>query len=82
MSVPNLTSWRRGTVGDLTSTLDLGSPDTSVPALPAAAEDSPMLAAACPDNTSDLVFLDPAPSLSVPPGRRLPTQEPGTARRR
>jgi phospholipase C len=82
VTVPNLTSWRRRTVGDLTSTLALGSPDPSVPTFPPAPEDSPMLAAACPDNSSDVVFLDNAPALHVPAEHRLPTQEPGTAKRR
>jgi phospholipase C len=80
--VPNLTRWRRATAGDLTSTLDLGAPDVSVPALPAAPIDGPTLAQACPDNDSDLGFLDSAPGLSVPLERLLPHQEPGTARRR
>jgi len=82
VAVPNLTSWRRKTAGDLTSTLNLGAPDTSVPALPSAPIDSPALAAACPDNQSDLGFLDTAPSLTVPSHQTLPHQEPGTAKRR
>jgi len=40
------------------------------------------LAAACPDNQSDLGFLDTAPSLTVPSHQTLPHQEPGTAKRR
>lgn len=34
VEVPNLSQWRRDTVGDLTSTLDFSAPDPSVPALP------------------------------------------------
>jgi phospholipase C len=35
VEVPNLTAWRRGVTGDLTSTLNLkAAPNTSVPALP------------------------------------------------
>ena len=34
VTVPNLTAWRRGAVGDLTSTLDLAKPNTAVPVLP------------------------------------------------
>jgi phospholipase C len=80
--VPNLTKWRRRTVGDLTSTLDIGHPDRSVPALPAAMVDSPAVAAACPDNQSIAVFLNAPPALNVPTGSQLPAQEPGAARRR
>ncbi len=82
VAVPNLTRWRRKTTGDLTSTLKLGTPDTSVPALPSAPIDSPALAAVCPDNQSDAGFLDPAPTLQVPSRQTLPHQEPGTAKRR
>ncbi len=80
--VPNLTRWRRQTVGDLTSTLDLRHPDRSIPSLPAAQINSPALAAACPDNQSLSVFLSQPPTLNVPVGTRLPRQEPGPARRR
>ncbi len=34
VEVPNLSQWRRDTVGDLTTTLDFSDPDTSVPRLP------------------------------------------------
>ena len=60
----------------------LGQPDRSIPPLPAAVIDSPAVAAACPDNQSVAVFLNPPPALNVPPGSQLPTQEPGGARRR
>jgi phospholipase C len=80
--VPNLTRWRRQTVGDLTSTLDVGHPNRSIPTLPVATIDSPAVAAECPDNQNLGVFLNPAPGLNVPVGTRLPRQEPGPARRR
>jgi phospholipase C len=80
--VPNLTRWRRQTVGDLTSTLDVGQPDRSIPTLPAATIDNPALAAECPDNQTLAVFLNSPPDLKVPVGTRLPRQEPGLARRR
>jgi phospholipase C len=37
VEVPNLSDWRRATVGDLTGTLDFTNPDPSVPKLPATA---------------------------------------------
>jgi phospholipase C len=80
--VPNLTSWRRQTVGDLTSTVDVAHPNRSIPKLPTATIDSPTVAAACPDNQSLGAFLNPAPPLRVPTSTRLPRQEPGSPRRR
>ena len=80
--VPNLSVWRRRTVGDLTSTLDVSAPDVSTPSLPVAVEDSPALQQVCPGNQSDEIFLDPAPQLRVPIEARLPGQEPGAPRRR
>ena len=37
VEAPNLTAWRRETVGDLTSAFNFGAPDTSVPQLPSTA---------------------------------------------
>jgi phospholipase C len=60
--VPNLTAWRRKTVGDLTSTLDLRTPDASAPLLPPTATDPPALAEACPANQSAASLLAPPPA--------------------
>jgi phospholipase C len=80
--VPNLTAWRRSTVGDLTSTLDIAQPDMSVPSLPAAPLDPPAVAAACPvpQNAGSLLVAPPA--LAVPARQAMPTQEQGAPRRR
>jgi phospholipase C len=80
VQVPNLTSWRRGTVGDLTSTLDLRAVDTSAPPLPAIVGDSPALAGACPANQSPASLLAPPPTLTIPCHQEMPRQE--AARRR
>ena len=78
---PNISAWRRGAVGDLTSTLNLKGSDTSVPALPATSENGPVVSAECPDNQQITSLLAPPPALTVPTQQALPTQEPGTARR-
>jgi phospholipase C len=80
--VPNLTAWRRATVGDLTSTLDISHPDVSVPALPPAPLDGPAVAAGCPVPQNAESLLAPAPALTIPATQKMPTQEAGAARRR
>ena len=56
VKAPNITDWRRQTVGDLTSTLDLGSPDTSMPTLPATAVVNGSTSPDCPtDHRGDQV---------------------------
>jgi phospholipase C len=77
--VPNLSAWRRNTVGDLTSTLSFGSKDTSVPSLPAAAASPPP---ACPNSNNPLSLLAAAPPLAIPTNQQMPSQEPGSPRRR
>ncbi len=60
VEVPNLSDWRRATFGDLTTTLDLSSPDTSHPSLPAAPLDSPTLLAQYPAGKTLLAKASPA----------------------
>lgn len=79
---PNISNWRRKAVGDLTSMLNLKNSDTSVPAMPAATEDGPVVRAECPDNQSPFSLTAAAPGLTIPAEPTMPTQEPGTARRR
>ncbi|MGH9095807.1 MAG: alkaline phosphatase family protein, partial [Acidimicrobiales bacterium] len=78
---PNISDWRRKTVGDLTSTLNLKAADTSVPPLPATSENGPVVSAECPDNQSPVSLLAAAPTLTIPAQQVMPAQEPGTARR-
>jgi phospholipase C len=79
---PNISAWRRRKVGDLTSTLNLKSPTSSVPTMPPTAEDGPVVAAECPDNQSITSLLAAAPPLTIPTNQTMPTQAPGVARRR
>jgi len=78
---PNLSAWRRRTVGDLTSALGFGDSDLASPALPAT---TLALPAGCPTDTPAglLDFLRAPEPVVVPAHQQLPAQEPGTARRR
>ena len=80
--VPNLTSWRGKTVGDLTSTLGFSRSSSSVPTLPATSIAD--LSDACPMLTNIAPFLNAPEPVTVPnPGhQQLPVQETGTARYR
>ncbi|MBV8196271.1 MAG: phospholipase C, phosphocholine-specific, partial [Candidatus Dormibacteraeota bacterium] len=71
VEVPNITAWRRQTVGDLTSAINFaGGVDTSVPMLP----DAGALAAAADSECGSL----PAPVF--PASQTVPTQESGSQR--
>ena len=82
VEVPNLTSWRRGVTGDLTSALPLATAETAVPSLPATsipgntsvAEQAVINALA---GTEDLGFPYPPPTRNS-----MPTQETSPVRRR
>ena len=71
--VPNLSSWRRGAVGDLTSALNLSKADTSIPSLPSVAAAVPGIVSQC---TADQAGLTP---YAIPNPQSMPTQESGTA---
>jgi len=79
VKVPNLTPWRRSVVGDLTSTLGFSKPNDAKPTLPATDLN---LGTGCPTPTNLAPFLTPAEPITVPTSQQLPTQEPGTAKRR
>jgi phospholipase C len=79
VKVPNLTTWRRSVVGDLTSTLGFSSPNDGSPQLPATGLD---LGAGCPTLADPAPFLAPAETVNVPVDQQMPTQEPGRTRRR
>jgi phospholipase C len=79
---PNISAWRRQTVGDLTTTLQMGKTDTSRPNLPSTAGDTVAAVTAEGCQASDIVELNgnqpPYPMAAV---QVMPTQEPGTAKR-
>jgi phospholipase C len=73
--VPNLSAWRRGVVGDLTSALNFAAPDATVPPLPSTLVPTAITLAQC------VATLAGSASYPPPDPQLPPTQEPGTARR-
>jgi phospholipase C len=71
--VPNLSVWRRATVGDLTSALNFKRPDQSIPNLPSTLAAVPQIIQSCVAN------LGGTTSYQVPSGQTVPTQESGSA---
>jgi phospholipase C len=71
--VPNLSAWRRATVGDLTSAFNFTKPDMSIPTLPAPGAPAADVLLQCASNLAGFV---PYP---LPATQAMPTQEPGTA---
>jgi phospholipase C len=77
VEVPNLSAWRRSVTGDLTSTLDMGAPDMSVPSLPTATDGEVTPPRGCPPHE----IITTLPTYARPTGA-VPAQEPGAAKRR
>jgi phospholipase C len=75
VEVPNVSAWRRETVGDLTSTMFQSPPHTKVPKLPATAIDMP-LTGECAEPEQDTESGGASPS--VPTKQRMPVQGHGT----
>src|SRR6202040_2628851 len=73
--VPNLSAWRRATVGDLTSALNFKKPDQSIPNLP------PTLPAVLQAIEQCAANLAGTTSYTVPTTQTVPTQESGAAAR-
>ncbi len=71
--VPNLSAWRRATVGDLTSAFNFRKPDPSIPALPSTLPAIPQILTECAANLAGTT------PYQVPNPQGSPTQEPGTA---
>ena len=79
---PNISDWRRQTVGDLTATLHMHGADTSPPSLPSTSQDSvaKVMSEGCQE--SDILeFRDDQPPYPLPAVQTMPVQEPGQARR-
>jgi phospholipase C len=73
--VPNLSAWRRATVGDLTSALNFTAPDQSIPTLPSTIPAIPQMIQEC---AATLAGISPYP---VPNPQIPASQESGNARR-
>ena len=79
---PNLSAWRRATVGDLTSTLRLGHPVTARPALPSTAGYPTRVRHPGGCVAADIAEGDAAMApYPLAPAQSMPAQEPGAARR-
>ena len=76
VEVPNVSAWRKRTVGDLTSALFAGKYTTSVPALPVPVLAAQTLTGPCSaeDQDTESGGADP----SVPTNQTMPNQEGGT----
>jgi phospholipase C len=70
--VPNLSAWRRATVGDLTSAFNFKSPDESSPNLPSTLQGDTQAITQCEANLAGFV------PYTVPATQALPAQESGT----
>jgi phospholipase C len=79
---PNISAWRRSVTGDLTTTLHVSSPDSSVPTLPVTSGTSdPVVQSECtPNQLHGVDLANPAP-YPVPVTPPMPSQEPGKPRR-
>lgn len=69
--VPNLSAWRRSTVGDMTTAFNFSKVDTSVPSLPAVGTVLQSILTEC---ATDLVGFTPP---QLPATQMMPTQETG-----
>jgi phospholipase C len=78
---PNISTWRRRTVGDLTSTLQMGAPRPSVPVLPSTSADTPGGVASLGCDALDVAQIrTDQPLYPLPNPQRMPVQEAGPAR--
>ena len=80
VQAPNITAWRRSVTGDLTSTLHVGTPDASIPRLPATPgrSDARLKRECTPSQLIEYDMTNPAP-YPVPTNQSMPSQEPGQA---
>ena len=74
--VPNLSAWRRATVGDFTSALNFKAPDHSLPNLPSPISPIQQVLQQCAANLAGQTL-----HAAVPNSQSLPEQEGGTATR-
>jgi phospholipase C len=76
VTVPNVSAWRKMTVGDLTSTLFQSATNTSVPVLPVPPVPTVQLSGTCSTVSQDLEDGGAAPD--VPANQTMPNQQGGT----
>ncbi len=79
---PNISAWRRKTVGDLTTTLQPARAVTTVPSLPSTSKDTVSALAFLGCQAGDInETRGNQPIYPLAAVQTMPTQEPGTARR-
>jgi len=71
--VEEISTWRRGTMGDLTDTLFKSAPNASMPVLPAAPLSSPQASGPCEEVLEESEFGGAGPVL--PKNQAMPTQD-------
>jgi phospholipase C len=77
---PNLSAWRRATVGDLTSTLRMGDPVAGAPHLPSTSQDTATAVGALGCQSGDILEVrTDQPVVPLPDPQQMPTQEPDQA---
>jgi phospholipase C len=79
VTAPNISSWRRSTVGDLTAALHPGRADTGVPELPATRNDPAAIAAKGCTQGDLLEISTDQPAYPLPAVQRMPAQERATS---
>jgi phospholipase C len=77
VSAPNISAWRRSTVGDLSSALQMHRSDTSTPALPATSDKPHSVEAECKPLQLIEQNVD-SPAYPIPDPQQMPQQEPGS----
>jgi phospholipase C len=77
VEVPNVSAWRKKTVGDLTTALFAGSYSTAIPALPPMGLPAQQLSGACAASSQDTESGGADPS--VPTHQTMPNQQGGTS---
>jgi phospholipase C len=79
---PNISQWRRSTVGDLTAALHMGKADPGSPVLPSTSQDTVAEVTAMGCEPGDLIEIrNNQPPYPMPPVQVMPIQEPGAPRR-
>ncbi len=79
---PNISAWRRRTVGDLTGTLHMQQAVTARPVLPSTSQDSMAKVKALGATEGDILeYTTKQPAYPLPKVQHMPVQEPGQARR-
>ena len=81
VTAPNISTWRRSAVGDLTATLRPARRNTTLPALPPTRNDPAYLAAKGCTETDLLEIATDQPPYPVPTTQVMPTQEKPTSAR-